>query len=1090
MPFITINRPRLIWLALLVALVSDASARSLLPLGSGDLSRASGPVDIPEDAHIDLCECEPASGFPHGLGCEKEGWFVSNFEYQGTWMGGGGLVPLSRAICCRPCLPGELPRPPSDMHSLGNGTAKPVAVVSIGCHPSSGRQYRALSCEPSGGSFVTGFSQAERVNSAAYDEYYPVGQVECCTPAVLLSSGEVWQLKRCDCTTSQTKDCGGLTTSRLLWGFAQWRMTSGGEYIPVAPLECCGLCLGDKIHDKTNCEDLNFCSNNGICTLGACECFEGYAGADCSVRAGGGDESGTLPWWGTLLIVTGSVMFISFSSIAMRYTFQTIRAHAGGGGGRGGGGAASRRNAGGGSAAADVSGASRPLLLAGLDDEGSAGSHDTDEQDLTGFCDDDSCGGGAAYGSDGQPAQAYGSGSHHSGQPQRPHHHHHLHHQHRGPGARGTGGGMTAASPAASSMSNGDGAFLFQMDDLAAHLTPPHTAAPPLRPPEPISEQPEAEYAALVAEAQARRSRDLPELTAQAAAAAATAAAAAAAAASLSPARRSIHGGADGAGPQPPVSPFGAAAVATVPTPEYAAAATLPRASSGLMLSEAGAFAGERGLARVASGSLALAAATAEAAPMPIGPTLTGGAPGSAAAITYPVVLPPALASLPTSTGLFPDHVGSVPASSTHTSPAGAAGASGTLPPLSPVSVFAQVAQRAGDSSSARAASPAPVPVHVAALTALAQPAPAPASASASNRFSLQTGWLDEQVNAEREPPPLEPRLPGGGGGGDDAIESALRDLELLDPELAAAWSDAASGASLPMCGSDQHVGLLESVSRVHSQTQLYQPPGAAMGPDAGDTLAGDGGASAHMLVSAFALASDHGQGWLRGPTGSRGSREYLPSTAHAALQPHGSGQAGRQGSGSGSGSGQAATLRRRQEAAAAAGGGRGAVNSNSSGGASGPHYPSQQQQQQTHMPNLQHQSMLDAASEAAVSIASGPSAGCGSGSVPYGADGYGSDFGSDLAGPGHAPSGTGGSGVGVIGGSAAAGEAAAGGAGPGGGPGIGAATCAICMEKPIQVALVPCGHANVCRRCSRRLTRCPFCRKEILRRQRLFYST
>ena len=38
----------------------------------------------------------------------------------------------------------------------------------------------------------------------------------------------------------------------------------------------------------------------------------------------------------------------------------------------------------GGSAAADASAVSRPLLLAGLDDEGSAGSHDTDEQDLTG----------------------------------------------------------------------------------------------------------------------------------------------------------------------------------------------------------------------------------------------------------------------------------------------------------------------------------------------------------------------------------------------------------------------------------------------------------------------------------------------------------------------------------------------------------------------------------------------------------------------------------------------------------------------------------------------------------------------------------
>jgi len=48
---------------------------------------------------------------------------------------------------------------------------------------------------------------------------------------------------------------------------------------------------------------------------------------------------------------------------------------------------------------------------------------------------------------------------------------------------------------------------------------------------------------------------------------------------------------------------------------------------------------------------------------------------------------------------------------------------------------------------------------------------------------------------------------------------------------------------------------------------------------------------------------------------------------------------------------------------------------------------------------------------------------------------------------------------------------------------------CAVCMTHPIQVALVPCGHSNLCRRCSRKLQRCPFCRKEIFRRQKLFLS-
>jgi len=82
---------------------------------------------------LTLCDCERASGDPHGLSCDKEGFFIAGFERTGSWVGGAGEVPLSHAICCRPCLP-KLPVPgakPGDV---------PETIVSVNCAPAPGKK--------------------------------------------------------------------------------------------------------------------------------------------------------------------------------------------------------------------------------------------------------------------------------------------------------------------------------------------------------------------------------------------------------------------------------------------------------------------------------------------------------------------------------------------------------------------------------------------------------------------------------------------------------------------------------------------------------------------------------------------------------------------------------------------------------------------------------------------------------------------------------------------------------------------------------------------------------------------------------------
>lgn len=49
--------------------------------------------------------------------------------------------------------------------------------------------------------------------------------------------------------------------------------------------------------------------------------------------------------------------------------------------------------------------------------------------------------------------------------------------------------------------------------------------------------------------------------------------------------------------------------------------------------------------------------------------------------------------------------------------------------------------------------------------------------------------------------------------------------------------------------------------------------------------------------------------------------------------------------------------------------------------------------------------------------------------------------------------------------------------------------TCCVCLSKPIQVVLIPCGHACLCRKCSRQLDTCPLCRLQIQATQRFYFN-
>ena len=264
--------------------------------------------------------------------CKKQGFFVAGFETPGEYVAlHDEYIPLSRAICCRPCVQNDDRVSVAALAAITgaekeNFTADDIVVVSAECRgstrgaPSTRPAARAASGVAADGPtcpanmFVQGFAEDVRANpsSASGDQYYyPTGGARCCAPRLLLRSGEAIATERCECTrqTSQyAVGCGAANTPEsaqkagaLIYAFeneVSAETTAGNVVqVPVTPLSCCKVCVSPNARPGTEtCASLDFCNARGACDAnGRCACDAGYAGDACETAlVEGGSASPTV----------------------------------------------------------------------------------------------------------------------------------------------------------------------------------------------------------------------------------------------------------------------------------------------------------------------------------------------------------------------------------------------------------------------------------------------------------------------------------------------------------------------------------------------------------------------------------------------------------------------------------------------------------------------------------------------------------------------------------------------------------------------------------------------------------------------------
>jgi hypothetical protein len=256
------------------------------------------------------------------LACKKQGFFVAGFETPGQYRAlHDEYIPLSRAICCRPCIMKEDVAAIAEITGDQNFTAKDVVAVSANCRGSvrgsspgsptarsdSGVAADGPTCPAD--TFLQGFAADVRANpSASSDDqyYYPTGTAQCCAPRLLLRSGKELLTERCECarqTSQYSVGCGAANTPEsaqetgsLIYAFENEvrAMASDGTVVqvPVTPLSCCKVCVSPNAKPTTEtCASLDFCNGRGECDSdGHCACDAGWSGDACESSAAARDD--------------------------------------------------------------------------------------------------------------------------------------------------------------------------------------------------------------------------------------------------------------------------------------------------------------------------------------------------------------------------------------------------------------------------------------------------------------------------------------------------------------------------------------------------------------------------------------------------------------------------------------------------------------------------------------------------------------------------------------------------------------------------------------------------------------------------------